>query len=247
MLSGVRHCPCMQPHCMYDVLLCCRHSVRLDVYEPFWAAKRAEARQRAGLPANSTTCPAQPTRRSIGRTTTGLAVGVAMGGACLVAAISTAAIALSRRAHKGHKHPCKEGGLCGLLPATNNATAPEPAAAGGTQTRAVVTPCSIYTPESTGRQARYSGSNSSTSGFNSSPFALFLFGRQEASVLPAPVVAAQPAASTATTSTQQYSSSGIQPPTGSCSTPTSGSNQAAESSSADRLGPLPPSQHQWQE
>ena len=55
----------------------CRR-IRVDEYEAFWAAKRAEMLQRAGLPANSTTCPQQFDTRS-SSTTKGLTNGVAVG------------------------------------------------------------------------------------------------------------------------------------------------------------------------
>jgi len=85
----------------------CTCRVRLDEFEPFWAAQRAAALLRAGLPANSTSCPPlNPDPQPVTNTTTatqpqhssnGLVIGLAVGGGFLVVAVCCALLLAKHR------------------------------------------------------------------------------------------------------------------------------------------------------
>jgi hypothetical protein len=217
----------------------CRR-VRIDELQPIWYAKRAEALQRAGLPANSTTCP-QRFDSTDSRTTKGVAIGVAVGGACLVAIISGGLYMYRHKVHRGHLGG--KGGLWWGLPSAiaHPDSAAAAAAAAPTESKPGTVAVLTKAMSSDGGSAHghYSSCSSSTPWIGSSPFAAFL------------AQALQPPPSTNTTSsTQQPSTSGGRLPTSaatattastSCygSKSTSTSHQASDGNSGDNVGPLP--------
>lgn len=192
--------------------------IRIDEYIPFWLAKRAEVLQRAGLPANSSTCPEHRDSSSSSASTIGLAVGVAVGGGCLVATISGALFMYRHKLHRGHL------GAKGGLPSAAAASQPPSCSA-----HLHFGPVAAAGP----RNSTYS---SSTHWVGNSPFAAFL------------AQALQPPPATNTTgSTQQHSASGG-PPTAATSATTScyssksasaSGPQASDGNSGDNLGPCP--------
>lgn len=155
--------------------------VRINKYEPFWDAQRADLLQRTGLPPNITNCPEQPEAGITNpAASTRIAVGVALGSACLAAVVSAAVVVIRRRARKGLRHPMGQ-----LLPGSHPASEAQlklgtPAL---TSSKHAVQFASRQACAAAGDSSMLGSEASKGLGFPSSPFAMALYGHSESSVL----------------------------------------------------------------